>query len=143
METRVDDEAEMAEAKASLMARMDELGKRFQRAKHALDLEAHITDHPLVAAGVALAAGLLIGSHGTRRLLVVKSGDAETHVSAEQHAERKTLMGAAFGLLTTIAMSAVKDYVFDHAKTYAKTWLGADEPTSAADLSSEKVGSDM
>ncbi len=143
METQIDDEAEMARAKESLMARMDELGKRFQSAKHALDLEAHIAAHPIVSAGIALAAGMLLGSHGSRRLVVVKGDDGETHIAPEQHAERKTLTAAAVGLLTSLATSAVKAYVFDHAKTYAKTWLGSDEPTPADELSSEKVGSDM
>ena len=145
METQVDDEAEMARAKESLMARMDELGKRFQSAKHKLDIEAHIADHPMVAAGIALAAGLLLGAHGSRRIVIVKDEAGGEHVVGPNHpaTQRRSLAGAAKGIVMTLVMGAVKDLVLDHAKTYAKAWLGADEPTPAGDLSSEKVGSDM
>lgn len=113
------DDDEIARAKASLMARMEELGKRFQHAKRKLDIEAHIASHPLVAAGIALAAGLLLGSHGGHRApQFVLGNGAETPTPPAAAAS-----APARGIVATLAIAAVKELVLSQASRYAKAFL--------------------
>lgn len=122
MDTTVDEpeitveDPQIAEAKASMFARMDELSRRFTSAKEKLDVEAHIVSHPLVAAGIALAAGLLLGSHGS---------GSRRHAAARassDSAESRGLTAAAFGLIGTLLFRLAKDAVLGEATTYAKSW---------------------
>ena len=62
-----EDDRRVEQAKESLMARVDELGRRFKEAREKLDIKSHIEAHPLIAVGAALALGALIGIPGGGR----------------------------------------------------------------------------
>jgi hypothetical protein len=123
------EDEEIARAKESLMARMEELNRRFQSAKHKLDLEAHIAAHPIASVGVALAAGLLLGSHGARRFVV------EHHATDDAHPEPAKATPFVSGLLVSLLVGAVKDFAFGQLTEYAKSLFSPP--------SEQKVGNDM
>jgi hypothetical protein len=99
------------EAKASLVARIDELARRLREARHKLDVPAHIAAHPFIAVGAAFALGALLGS---RRRRVRTRADSERGVG-----------GAIVAALGALAMSAAKDFALHHAKGAAGRWLDA------------------
>ena len=113
METR-ENERRMEQAKESLLARVDELGRRVKEAKQKFDIKAHITAHPLAAVGAALALGALLGIPG--------SGSSSRDSDAQRGLGGAALAGIA-GLLIRIA----KDVAVRQLTGAAKDWLGGQE----------------
>jgi hypothetical protein len=74
MQPRTDPERQIAQARASLLAHVGELSRRFKSARERLDLRAHIAAHPLPSVGVAFAVGALLGMRGGRRREPGESG---------------------------------------------------------------------
>ncbi|MBA3502399.1 MAG: hypothetical protein M4D80_38965 [Myxococcota bacterium] len=113
METPTQDpDRRVDEARESLLARVEELGKRLQGAKEKLDIPAHIAAHPGLAVGIALAAGALLGFPGKR-----------SRSSTPGAAEVKSgLMGAAMATLGSLVFALAKNVAFDHLRGEAKNW---------------------
>lgn len=64
MQPRTDPERQIEQARASLMAHLGELRRRFKSTREQLDVRARIAAHPLPAVGVAFALGALLGMRG-------------------------------------------------------------------------------
>jgi len=99
------------EARASLLAHVEELGRRIHDAKAKLDIPAHIAAHPRAAVGIALAVGALLGIPGKRVKPGVPSSDAKTG-----------MMGAAMATLGTLAFTLMKNVAMHHLSGVAKDW---------------------
>ena len=67
MEPRSDPDRQIEEARASLVAHLGELGRRFRAARARFDLPAQIAARPLASVGVALGVGALLGLRGRPR----------------------------------------------------------------------------
>lgn len=111
-----DDRAE--QAKASLMSRIEELGRRFKGAKQSLDLKAQIGAHPWPAVGIALAAGVLTG---------VLGGPSASDSDGPRG--KSTVSSAVLAALGALAVRALKDVALRQVATLAKNWLHGDEKT--------------
>ena len=113
METPTQDpDRRVEEARESLAARVEELGRRLQDAKDKLDIPAHIAAHPRLAVGIALAAGVLLGFPGKR-----------SKSSTPDKAEVKSgLVGAAMATLGSLAFALAKNVAFHHLSGQAKNW---------------------
>ncbi len=61
MQPRTDPERQIEQARASLVAHLGELRRRFKSTREQLDVRAKISAHPLPAVGVAFALGALLG----------------------------------------------------------------------------------
>jgi hypothetical protein len=66
MQPRVDPDRQIEEARASLVAHLGELGRRFRDVRARLDVRKKIASHPLAAVGAAFALGALLGMRGGR-----------------------------------------------------------------------------
>lgn len=107
------------QAKASIVARMEELGRRMRELKQKADIPAHIAAHPWIATGGAFAVGLVLGYiAGGRRV-----------VHGDQVA-KKSAIAAAFAALVT---GAIKELVMHQVKDYAKTWIDGRATGSGTD----------
>ncbi|HSK00325.1 MAG TPA: hypothetical protein VK932_03750 [Kofleriaceae bacterium] len=73
MQPRTDPERQIEQARASLVAHLGELSRRFKSVRERLDLRAKIAAHPLPSVAVAFAVGALLGMRGGRRR---ESGEA-------------------------------------------------------------------
>lgn len=125
---------QIAEAKASMFARMDELSRRFQTAKAAVDLRSHIQAHPLAAAGIAFAAGLMLGARSAGRARMVKAARAAAPgPGAAKVAAEAGIATALFGLLSTLVIRLAKDAAFQHVSGYAKQWWETQRSREAAE----------
>jgi hypothetical protein len=114
METTTQDpDRRVEEARESLLARVEELGKRLQGAKDKLDIPAHIAAHPRLAVGIAFAAGMLLGFPGKRSKSSNSVGAAEV---------KGGLVGAAMATLGTLAFALAKNVAFHHLSGEAKNW---------------------
>jgi hypothetical protein len=110
--TQEDPDRRVEEARESLLARVEELGRRLQDAKDKLDIPAHIAAHPRLAVGIAFAAGALLGFPGKH---------SKSHVPGK--AEVKSgLVGAAMAALGSLAFALAKNVAFHHLSGQAKTW---------------------
>jgi hypothetical protein len=67
MEPRSDPDRQIEDARASLVAHLGELGRRFRTARARLDLPAQLAAHPLASVGAAFALGALLGMRGRPR----------------------------------------------------------------------------
>lgn len=114
------------DAKASMFEKMDELTRRFQTAKSAMDVKAHIEAHPRLAAGIAFGLGVLLGARGARnaRTVVLPHGAP---------AAEKGMITALIGLAGGLAFRLVKDAVMHEVGGYAKDWLSKQSGTAASD----------
>jgi LPXTG-motif cell wall-anchored protein len=111
-------EAEMREAerrfeqaKESLMARAEELGRRFKEMTEKLDLDGHIAAHPLPAVGIAFMLGAMLGFRRKRK---------QEH---EEEEVERTLGGAVVGAITALGLRLLKDAALKRAAGVAKTWI--------------------
>ena len=104
---RVDD------ARESMQARVEELGRRLQDAKNKLDIPAHIAAHPRLAVGIAFAVGALLGLPGGRSKSSVPAGKGQA---------KSGLMGAAVATLGSLAFSLAKSVAFHQLSGQAKNW---------------------
>ena len=124
-----EDDRRVEQAKESLMARVDELGRRFKEAREKLDIKSHIEAHPLIAVGAALALGALIGIPGGGRRSTPAADDVERGVGA--------VIAAG---LAGIAIRVAKDFAIRHLAGVAKDWWdkqGESEVTASRDPSVE------
>jgi hypothetical protein len=107
------------EARASLIARIEELGRRLHAARERLDLPAHIVAHPLAAVGIAFAAGALLGM---RRRRPITPGDGPVERSFAR------VVAAGIGAL---ALRVGKEIAFKQAADYARGWWSAREAAAS------------
>jgi hypothetical protein len=117
MQPRTDPDRHIEDARASLVAHLGELGRRFRTARAQIDaararLEVpsqHIAAHPLPAVGAALALGLLLGLRGGGKRR--DTGDSE-----------RGLARAALAGLVAIAVRAGKDLAMRRFTDVAQQW---------------------
>lgn len=117
MEVRTDPDRHIEDARASLVAHLGELGRRFRTARAQLDaararLEVpsqRIAANPLPAVGIALAAGALLG--GLR-------GGSRHRDSAPE----RGLVRAAFAGLLALGFRAAKDLAMRRFADVAQDW---------------------
>lgn len=102
----------VAEARASLRAHFEELGRRIRDAKGKLDIKAHIAAHPRVAVGIAFAAGAL--------LAFPKKGGRPKEASKTE--VRGGLAGAAVAALGTLVFTLVKNVAMHQLSGMASDW---------------------
>ena len=127
-----EDDRKVERAKESLMARVDELGRRIKDAREKFDIKAHIAAHPLIAVGAAFALGALVGIPGGSRRSSSGSG-------TDEHVKRSVGAVIATGI-AGIAMRIAKDYAARHLAGVAKNWWdnqGTSEVTASRDPSVE------
>jgi hypothetical protein len=67
MQPRFDPERQIEEARASLMAHLGELSRRFRAARARFDVRGKVAAHPLGSVGAAFALGALLGMRGGGR----------------------------------------------------------------------------
>jgi hypothetical protein len=108
MEPRTDPDRHIEDARASLVAHLGELGRRFRAAREQLDVPAHITAHPLAAVGAALALGALLGFRG---------GSKRKHDD-----ESRSLGRAALAGLVALGVRAAKDVAMRRFTDVAQEW---------------------
>lgn len=108
-----DPDRDIEEAKASLMARMEELGRRITEARQKLDIPAHIAAHPRLAVGIAFGVGVLLGIPG---------GKKRSKIPADAVEVKSGLMGAAIATMASIAFSLIKDVALRQVSGAAKDW---------------------
>ena len=119
MEPDPQTERRVEEAKASLIANAEELGRRFKEAKDKMDIPARIAEHPWIAVGATLAVGALLGlvGGGPRSQVVMRSG-----VDTEADVKRGLLAmgGAALG---TLVVQFAKDFAVRQLVNHASHWM--------------------
>jgi len=64
MQPRTDPDRLIEDARASLVAHLGELARRFRTVRARLDAPAQISAHPLASVGAAFALGALLGARG-------------------------------------------------------------------------------
>lgn len=99
------------QARESLRAHAEELGRRFGDAKQMLDIPAKIVAHPRLAVGIAFVAGALLGFPGKRAKASLPEASVKTG-----------LMGAAMATLGSLAFQLAKSVAFHQLSEQAKTW---------------------
>ena len=109
MEPRFDPDRQIEDARASLVAHLGELGRRFKTARARLDIPAHIAAHPLAAVGAAVAAGTLLGLRRGGR------GPRDVHHGGG-------LGRAVMAGLAAIAVRVGKELAMRGAAEAARTW---------------------
>jgi hypothetical protein len=126
MDSTQDDDPErhIEEAKASLLARMEELGRRMQEAREKLDLRAHIAAHPLPAIGIAFAAGLVLGFG--------RKGSAARLPIDE--APGRSIGAATVAMIGTLVFRLLKDIALRQAAGAAKTWWDQRQAAMGSDV---------
>jgi ElaB/YqjD/DUF883 family membrane-anchored ribosome-binding protein len=91
-------ERKLSAARASLFARLDELGRRVTRARDSVDVARMIRQHPFTAVGIAFSVGLIAGfPRGTGRI----GGQ---------------VVALATGLAATAARSAISDWLLERIR---------------------------
>lgn len=115
MDTTQDPDRRVEEARESLLARVEELGRRLHDVREKLDIKSKIAAHPWPAVGIALAAGAL---------LAFPSGSSKRSRSRDvQAAEVKSgLIGAAAATLGTLVFTLVKNVAMHQLSGYARDW---------------------
>jgi hypothetical protein len=106
MEPRSDPDRQIEDARASLVAHLGELGRRFRAARARLDLPAQVAAHPLASVGAAFALGALLGMRGRPR----REGGGVG------------LGRAAAGALGALAVRLAKDLAVRSAAEAARGW---------------------
>jgi hypothetical protein len=102
-------EQQIDDARESLVAHIEELGRRFRDVKDKLDIRAHISAHPRAAAAIAFGAGALLAFPRRRAkpdAAAVKSG----------------MFGAAMTMLGSLAFTLAKNVAMQHLSGSAKAW---------------------
>ena len=107
MEPRTDPDRHIEDARASLVAHLGELGRRFRAARAQLDMPAHIAAHPLAAVGAAFALGALLGFRGGR---------------PRDGGEPRSLGRAALAGLVALGVRAGKDIAMRRLAEAAQAW---------------------
>jgi hypothetical protein len=112
MDTLEDQDRRVEDAKQSLLAHVEELGRRFSAAREKLDIKAHIAAHPRAAVGIAFAAGLLLGIPGGKRSTAVPS----------EAAVKTGMVGASMAALGSLVFTLVKNVALHHLSANARNW---------------------
>lgn len=112
MATTDNPDRQVADARASLRAHVEELGRRVQDMKGKLDIGAHIAAHPRLAVGIAFAAGALLA-------LPKKGGKPKEADKAEV---KGGLAGAIVAALGTLAFTLVKNVAMHQLSGMASDW---------------------
>jgi hypothetical protein len=106
MDPRTDPDRQIEEARASLVAHLGELGRRFRAARERFDVRGQIAERPLASVGAAFALGALLGLRG--------GGKREDREGGVGHA-----VGAA---LVALAVRLVKELAMRGATEAARGW---------------------
>lgn len=123
-------ERHIREAKESLLAHAEELGRRFKDAREKLDLATQITERPLVAVGAAFAVGALIALAGGSRqthIVHVPAFGADASASSVAAATSIAASGGLIAALGAFALRFAKDVAVREVSEYAKKWWSARE----------------
>ena len=108
---RLEDHIE--EARASLIARIEELGRRLHDVRARLDIAAYITAHPLASVGIAAAAGALLGMR--RR------------VRREAETVQRGFAGMVAAGVGALALRVAKEIAFKQVADAARGWWSSRE----------------
>lgn len=107
------------EARASLIARIEELGRRMHAVRARLDISAHIAAHPLAAVGAAAAVGALLG---LRRRAARRSDAVE-----------RSFAGAVVAGVGALALRVAKEIAFKEVADAARGWWSSREAAASHD----------
>jgi hypothetical protein len=103
-----DADRRVEEARASLLARAEELGRRFRDVRSKLDISARLAEHPRAAVAIAFAAGALLGS--------LKKRGPKTDV-------RGGVLGTLFAAAGSVAFALAKNLTIHHLSSAARDWM--------------------
>ena len=103
---------QVADARASLRAHVEELGRRIKDAKQKLDIKAHIAAHPRAAVGIAFAVGALLA-------FPKKGGKPKEANKAEV---KGGIAGAIVAAMGTLAFTLVKNVAMHQLSGMASDW---------------------
>ncbi len=106
MQPRSDPDRQIEQARASLVAHLGELGRRFKSIRARLDVRSKIAAHPLASVGTAFALGALLGMKGGRPREPGETG----------------LGRAALGALRALGVRLAKELAMRRAADAAHTW---------------------
>jgi hypothetical protein len=120
MEPRSDPDRQIADARASLVEHLGELGRRLKVARARFDIPAQIAAHPLVAVGAAFALGALLGLRG--------GGDPSEHEPGEGGLGRAVMAG-----LAALAVRAAKELAMRGATEAARSWWEHSQQSSSSE----------
>ena len=129
MQPRTDPDRLIEDARASLVAHLGELGRRFRTARARLDVPAQIAARPLASVGAAFALGALLGLRGGRK-----------HAAPE--AEESGLPRAIATLLGALAVRLVKEVAMYGATEAARGWWQGREARGAPSMSEVRTSYD-
>lgn len=116
-------------AKASLLARVEQLKHKFSDAKETFDLPSQIAKHALPAVGIAFALG---AAAGLRR----------RGTSMVREADRSGLGGAVLAALGAFGLRVVRDLAIGQLGVVAKQWWVEQHPELSLDRDTELPGDD-
>ena len=114
--TQEDPDRHIEEARESLLARVEEIGRRLHDAREKLDIKAKIAAHPWPAVGIAFAAGALLALPRSSR----KSRPRDAEI--KQAEVKSGLIGAAAATLGTLVFTLVKNVAMHQLSGYARDW---------------------
>lgn len=121
MEPRFDPDRQIEDARASLVAHLGELGRRFKAARATMDIPARIAARPLLAVGAAFAAGALLGlGRGGRGPREVRPGGG--------------LGRAVMAGLAAIAVRVGKELAMREAAEVARNWWEQHQRQSPSEM---------
>lgn len=116
MNTAQDPDRRVEEARASLLARVEEIARRVHDAREKLDIRAKIIAHPWPAVGIAFAAGALLA-------LPKRSSKSRPIRAAEARGEVKGgIVGATVAMIGTLAFTLAKNVAMHHLSGMARDW---------------------
>lgn len=130
MATHQDPDRRVEQARESLAARAEELGRRIQEVRDKLDIKGHIAAHPRAAVGIAFALGMLLGIPGRH---------ARSKLPIEKHEMKSGLVGAAMATLGTLAFQLAKSVAFHQLSGQAKTWWDRRTNDGATDATASRT----
>jgi hypothetical protein len=126
----VEADRRVAQARASLRARIAVFERRLGDVRDRIDLPEQIRRHPLPAVGIAFAFGALVGGRGSR-----PAGRAAPAFDARP----RTLGGMALAVVSGLTFELLRELAIGQLRRTAERWwseqAGAlDEPSSEHDL---------
>ena len=115
MQTTQDPERRVEDARADLLARVEEIARRVKEVREKLDIKSKIAANPWAAVGIAFAAGAL--------LALPKRSKKSKNVQAAE--VKGGLIGAGAATLGTLAFTLIKNIAMNHLSGVAKDWWDA------------------
>lgn len=104
-------------AKASLLARLEQLKHKVSDARHQLDVPSQIAAHPLPAVGIALALGAVVAL-GRSRPVAAAAAEPSGH----------PLRSAALTALAGFGLRMVREVALTQLGNAAREWWSQHEP---------------